>query len=83
MTLDRFTFKRNILIDRDLAANPQDPVRILDVGTMTSHLHHLDRANTTDVASKAVLLRDCLNIQLYYQYSNKQEGRVTRCGFSG
>ena len=27
-----------------------DPVRILDVGTMTSHSHHTDRANSTGQA---------------------------------
>ena len=35
------------IIDRDLAANCPDPVRILDVGNMTSHSHHTDRANST------------------------------------
>ena len=35
------------IIDRNLAANPPDPVRILDVGNITSHSHHTDRANST------------------------------------
>ena len=35
------------IIDRDLAANRPDPFRILDVGNMTSHSHHTDRANST------------------------------------
>ena len=38
--------KHNRLIE-DLAANRPDPVRILDVGNMTSHSHHTDRANST------------------------------------
>jgi hypothetical protein len=33
------------IIDRDLAANRPDRVRLLDVGNMTSHSHHTDRAN--------------------------------------
>ena len=69
--------KHNTL-DRDLAANRPDPVRILDVGNMTSHSHHTDRANSTGGAyglaskitkqdvtgclSPAVLPRDCHNI---------------------
>ena len=46
--LDRFTVctKLNIT-DRDLAANRPDPVKIVDVGNMTSHSHHTDRANST------------------------------------
>ena len=32
---------------QDLAANHPDPVWILDVGTMTSHSHHTDRATST------------------------------------
>ena len=54
-----------IILDRDLAANRPDPVRILDVGNMTSHSHHTDRANSTGGAyglSPAVLLGDCHNI---------------------
>ena len=35
------------IIDRDLAANRPDPVRILDVGNMTSHSHYTDRVNST------------------------------------
>ena len=46
--LDRFTVCTSLnIIDRDLAANRPDPVRILDVGNMTSHSHHTDRANST------------------------------------
>ena len=78
--LDRFTVctQLNIILDRDLAANRPDPVRILDVGNMTSHSHHTDRANSTGGAyglaskitkqdvrgclSPAVLPRDCHNI---------------------
>ena len=72
------------IIDRDLPANRPDPVRILDVGTMTSHSHHIDRANSTGggcgMASKitkqdvrgclstAVLPRDCHSITLYWTH---------------
>ena len=75
-------------MDRDLAANCPDPVRFLDVGTMTSHSHHIDRANSTGgMASKitkqdvggclshAVLPQACNNITLCYQYYNKQMGQ--------
>ena len=46
--LDRFTVctKLNI-IDRDLAANRPDPIRILDVENITNHSPHTDRANST------------------------------------
>ena len=39
--------KHNTVVDRDLAANRPGPVRILDVGNMTSHSHHTVRANST------------------------------------
>ena len=39
----------------DLAANRPDPVRILDVGNMTSHSHHTDRANSTGGAEAWLL----------------------------
>ena len=46
--LDRFTICTLLnIIDRDLAANRPDLVRILDVENMTSHSHHTDRANST------------------------------------
>ena len=42
-----YSLHLNIILDKDLAANRPDPVRILDVGNMTSHSHHTDRANST------------------------------------
>ena len=39
--------KHNRQLTANLAANRPDPVRILDVGNMTSHSHHTDRANST------------------------------------
>ena len=47
--------KHTRVIDRDLAANRPDPVRNLDVGNMTSHSHHTDRANSTGGAEAWLL----------------------------
>ena len=74
----------------NLAANCPDPVRIMDIGTMTSHSHHTDTANSTGGAVAWLLklqskmledayLLQCFpethNITLSYQYYSKQEGQ--------
>ena len=42
------------IIYMDLAANCPDPVKILDVGNMTSHSRHTDRSNSTGGANTEV-----------------------------
>ena len=60
---------RDRSIDRDLAANHPNPVRILEVGTMSSQSHHTDIANSTGGAlalqRQSKMLGDAYLIQCF------------------